>query len=105
MINKIYTVMVMEKLDQDPKTKLPEFGSERLVGWYQSLADAYSSVVYNNYDIHETCYNYALIEECSEGLYEPAINKWWFKYNKEIDEYSEIKEPEFCKGFCGFTIG
>ena len=104
-MNKIYTVMVITDLYHDEQTKCPEFGSSRLVGWYPEFNMANSSVKENSCDINETCYNYALIEECEWGLYHPASKRWWYKYNKEKDEYIPIDEPDFIKGFCGFTIG
>lgn len=104
-MNKIYTIMVMTDLTIDEKTKFPEFGSERLVGWYYEFEKAFSSVSENSCDINETCYKYALIEECEEGLYNPASKRWWFEYNREKDKYFEIEEPDFVKGFGGFTIG
>lgn len=104
-MNKIYTIMVMTDLKQDDLTKCPVFGSERFVGWYSNFEDAYSSVCENRCDINETCYDYALIEECEEGLYHPAFKRWWFKYDQEKDRYFQIDEPDFIKGYCGFTIG
>lgn len=106
-MNKIYTIMVMTNLTYDEQIKGPEFGSERLVGWYSDFENAYSSVSANNCDINETCYKYALIEECREGLYKPATpnKRWWFEYNREKNSYFQIKEPDFIKRFCGFTIG
>ncbi len=104
-MNKIYTVMVMTDLRQDPKTKCPEFGSSRIVGWYSQYPNARSSVESNNCDINETCYRYALFEECEEGLYNPATNTWWFEYDRDKDRYIEIAKPDCVKGFCGFTIG
>lgn len=89
----------------DKQIKCPEFVSSRFVGWYSEFKDAYSSVLGNSCDINETCYDYALIEECDEGLYKPANKRWWFKYNHEKDQYFQINEPDFIKGFCGFTIG
>lgn len=106
-MDKIYTVMVMTDLKPDEKTGCPEFGSSRLVGWFPEFDMADSSVKENALDINETCYHYALIEECRQGLYSPASadSRWWYQYNKEKDEYLPIAEPEFVKHFCGFTIG
>ncbi len=95
----------MTDLTYDSDTKFPEFGSSRLVGWYSKFNDAYSLVSENLCDINETCYKYALIEECYEGVYNPADRRWWFEYNREKDQYMQISEPDFVKGFCGFTIG
>lgn len=103
-MSKIYTIMTMTDLTFDEQTKNPEFVSSRLVGWYSEFEDAYSSVSENCCDINETCYKYALIEECEEGLYNPANKRWWFEYNHEKDRYFQINEPDFIKGFCGFTI-
>jgi len=97
--------MVMTDLTYDSNTKCPEFGSSRLVGWYPELEVANSAVTGNLCDINETCYQYALIEECEVGLYHPAYKRWWYKYDRENDEYIPIDEPSFIKGFCGFTIG
>lgn len=104
-MNKIYTILVMTDLTFDKQTKFPDFGSERLVGLYPELEVAQSAVTENLLDINECCYRYALIEECEVGVYHPAYRRWWFEYDKEKDEYFEIDEPEFVKGFCGFTIG
>lgn len=97
--------MVMTDLALDNNTKCPEFGSEMIVGWYSEFEDAYSAVSENRCDINETCYRYALIEECEEGLYNPANKRWWFEYKRDKDQYMQIDEPDFIKNFCGFTIG
>lgn len=104
-MNKIYTIMVMTDLYQDEQTKSPEFGSSRVVGWEPEFDKANEDVRFNVMDIYETCYRFALIEECYLGLYYPASKRWWYAYNKEKDEYEPIDEPDFIKGFCGFTIG
>lgn len=97
--------MMMTDLTCDEKTECPEFGSSRIVGWYPEFEDAYLVVSGNICDINETCYKYALIEECENGLYHPADNRWWFKYDYENDQYIQIEEPDFVKRFSGFTIG
>lgn len=105
ILNKIYTVMVMTDLYQNSKIKFPEFGDSRIVGWYPEFDMANSAVTQNMCDINETCYRYALIEECEWGLYHPANKRWWYEYNRENGEYALFDEPDFIKGFCGFTIG
>lgn len=104
-MSKIYTIMVMTDLSFNATSKFPEFGSSRLVGWYSKFEDAYSSVIENNCDINETCYQYALIEECDEGIYNPSHKRWWFEYKQEEEQYKQIEEPDFVESFCGFTIG
>lgn len=100
----IYTILVFEKLEMD-KNGWSDFGSERLVGYYTNKEKAFDAVKCNGCDINETCYDYALIEEVEEGLYNPAFNRWLFKYNSDIDKYEPIDEPSFMKHTVGFTIG
>jgi hypothetical protein len=100
----IYTILVFTRLEQD-EYGWSEFGSERIVGYYTDKEKAFDAVKSNACDINETCYNYALIEEVEEGLYNPAFNRWLFKYNSDIDKYEPIEEPGFMKHFSGFTIG
>lgn len=104
---KIYAILVMTDLSYNKDLKFPDFGSECLVGYYSSKEAAFEAVKDNCCDIWETCYDYALIEEIEEGLYNPALpnQRWFFKYNAEKYCYEEIKEPEFVKHFCGFTFG
>lgn len=97
--------MVMTDLYQDEQTKFPEFGSERLVGWYSEFEKAYSAVTENACDINECCYDYALIEGCEEGLYQPAMERYFFKFDNKERKYVPIPEPDFVKKVCGFTIG
>ena len=40
-----------------------------------------------------------------KGLYNPASKRCWFEYNRDKNSYFQIEEPDFVKGFCGFTIG
>lgn len=99
--------MTMTKLEQDEKTKFPDFGSSSIVGYYFDMDKAFDAVKENAYDINETCYDYALIEEIKEGLYQSASSdsRWFFKYNKNKDGYDQIEEPDFFKHYYSFTIG
>lgn len=102
--NKIYTILVFTKLEKDKKG-WPNFGSERLVGYYTNKDKAFNAIINNACDINETCYDYALIEEVEEGLYNAAMHRYWFEYNRAKDKYEPIEEPDFVKHFSGFTIG
>lgn len=102
---KIYTIMVMTDLGKDEETGLPDFGSRSLPGWFANFEDAYEAVSENRCDINEAYYQYALIEECVEGLYHSAVKRWWFDFDQEAGQYHEVDEPEFCKHYCGFTVG
>ena len=100
----IYTILVFTKLKKY-KCGLSDFGDQRLVGYYKDKNKAILNVKNNSCDIFETCYHYALVEEVEEGLYNPAINRWLFKFNLESGQYEQIEEPAFMKHECGYTIG
>ena len=102
---KIYTIMVVEKIEKG-LIGLPDFGSSSLCGYYFDKDVAFETVKENACDINENFYDYAVIEEVEEGLYHPATSeRWFFKYDKEKDQYEQIEEPDFLNLYCGFTIG
>lgn len=101
---KIYTLTVMEKLEQD-ELGWPHFGSTRTVGWVPALNDAKECVHYNYADIWETCYDFAVIEEVEAGLYPCCANRWFFKFNTGTKFYEAIEEPEWMKTFVNVGIG
>lgn len=100
----IYVIMPFCSFDSD-RWKTPN--DERIVGFYTDKNKAFNAVINNNADIHETVYDYCLIELIEEGFYNPAgkNHRWLFKYNKETEQYEPESEPEEWKGLSGFTIG
>ena len=100
----IYTITMLEKVEND-KNGWPSFGSTDVVGYYTDLDVAIEAVTNNACDINETVYDYAVIEKVSEGLYNPSVTSYWFKYNREKDSYEPIDEPNEVKHICGFSIG
>lgn len=106
LMDEIYVVMVMEKIEKDECDCL-NLGDERTVGWFKNHSDALVSVMGNSCDINEECYGYAIIEKVQEGLYHPAksIDREWFEFSKETGKYIRINEPDICKVYVGFTIG
>lgn len=103
-MKKIYVILCMSKLEQNPRTKFPDFGSESIMGWYEDKDTAFERVRTNACDINETCYDYAIIEEVEQGLYPASMNRWFFEYKKDKGEYIQIEEPSFMYGFCGLTM-
>ena len=102
---KIYTIMTCEFLEEYEDTGLPNYGCDKIVGFYTDLETAKSIVVNNTTDLWETVYDYACIEEVEEGINHPGQLIQWYKYNREIDKYEEIPQPEIDKRVCGRTIG
>lgn len=102
----IYLITTFTKLEPNAENKFfPNFGSTRAVAFYYSFFDAYTTVKYNNCDMWETCYDYAVIEELLPGMYPLGESRWFFKYNRTIDSYEPIGEPDFMKHYTNFTIG
>ena len=81
-------------------------GDQRCVGYYSSFEKAEEVVLDNIFDICETCYDYAVIENIPEGLYQYDQNAIWYKWNDVDEKYEKIeKRPEQYKKFVGFAIG
>ena len=79
----------------------------RCVGYYSDFKKAEDCVLDNIFDIHETCYDYAVIENIPEGLYHYDENPIWFEWDEITKRYKRINfPPKFIeKGFVGFSIG
>jgi hypothetical protein len=76
---------------------------ERTIGWYGDLISAKATVENNFCDIHETVYEYAIIEEVHAGLYPDIQVEVWFQWKN--GKYVEIPKPEEIKDFCNWAIG
>lgn len=81
----IYTIMVFEKLERN-KSGYPDFGSQRVVGFYTNKDDAFHDVQINALDIRECAYSYALIERVEEGSMERRI----------VDTFLNIMKKKTC---------
>ena len=100
---KIYIITGLTELTAD-NLGWPDYGATRTFGYYITKDNAIESVKHNVFDIHETIYDYMLIEEVEEGLYNPSTIRGWFKYAGN-NTYTEIPEPDFMKHFVGIGMG
>lgn len=100
----IYVIMVFEKCEKDDIYWI-DMGCKRIVGFKHNLKSAKQIVIDNVCDICESCYKYALIEEVVPCVYPCNDKRWYFKYNKEIQKYEKIEEPEIFKNTCSITMG
>lgn len=96
----IYTITCMEKFEEkifeDGRSSgFPTYGSTAFMGFYHDFNDAVESVIENACDINEHCYNYAVVEEILPGLYSYPRPRWFYKFNREKNEYEPIEEPKF----------
>ncbi len=106
----IYTIMVCTKQEElvyehieadGTVVKKPSgfasFGEWEIVGFFHEEESAIEAVKANACDIYETCYEYAVVEEVTPGLYSWKRNCWCFKYDGDLDEYVQIEVPEIVK--------
>jgi hypothetical protein len=77
----------------------------RCWGYYTNIEDAIDVLVNNLTDLWEGCYHYGVIEAIGPGISPYAKPRWFYKYNKHVNMYQLINEPEGLKHFCNFAIG
>ena len=74
------------------------------VGYVKSYEEAEKIVLNNDYDIAETCYNYAVIEKIPIGIYQFDTDPKWFKFNPSEERYEKCDTPDFAKGVAGWAM-
>lgn len=78
----------------------------RCVGYFSDLNDAIDAVKSNVGDIYEEgYYNYCVIEEIPEGIYQYDFKPKWFKWDKSVEGYVEFEEHNKIDYEIGFAIG
>lgn len=89
------------------ETKKSEVSDTRCVGYFNTFEKAENAVLYNSCDIWETCYDYAVIENIPEGLYQYDFHPTWYKYHKPTNGYMKCEQPDFVKAVnnVGYAIG
>lgn len=76
---------------------------ERCFGYYIEKEDAEEALRLNSCDMHETMYDYAVIEKVEPGIHPYAEITGWFQYNDEKNSYEPIEVGR--TGFCNYAIG
>ena len=89
------------------ETKKGEIHDTRCVGYFKTFEEAEYVVSHNECDIEETCYDYAVIENIPEGLYQYDFHPVWYKFHKPSGGYiREEALPNFLKATdVGYAIG
>lgn len=98
----MWFITVIEKIEYDSSTDSVDFGDIATWGFYSEMKRAAAAVRSNIADMHEGGYDYAIIEECNEGIINYTGNHQWFKWNAEHEEYYEIETLNCVKKYCGF---
>lgn len=83
----ITTINVMEKDDK-------KVFNWRTPCFRYSLEEAKNVVEKNMCDIFEYCYEYAVIEELEPCLYPERRNVWWYKWDKEKEQYCPVENDD-----------
>lgn len=66
----------------------------RTVGFYNSFEKAEKAVENNYGDIYECgYYNYAVIENIEEGLYQYDFKGKWYRWNEDNDAFERCERP------------
>lgn len=80
----------------------------RCVGFLSSFKEADSMVRSNAGDMHETMYEYAVIEQGKEAIYPMLEVVQWYRFVPTGDYrgyYVPIPPPEELANVCNFAIG
>lgn len=77
----------------------------RTWGYYSEYDRAVGALHLNKADMHDGCYEYALIEKIGEGISANVEERQWFYWDKNSKGYFETEEPEYVKCFTNFAIG
>jgi hypothetical protein len=94
---KLYPVITIEK----------DSYHDRCVGVFTKLDIAQSIIEHNDCDIHETNYEYAVIEEKETDTLYPSGKQYWYQWSgdNETGKYVPVDCPEKYKNIAGFGIG
>lgn len=104
MDNTYYFITVMENLESG-EGWLCLTGDSRCWGFFTDKQDAVDVLHKNATDLRETCYNYAVLEEYTQGICGYNFVRQFFKWDGNRQGFYEIEEPECVKNICSFAIG
>ena len=99
---KIFLITMFEDLNSEEGFLRK---ASRAVGFYGSFHEAEIAITNNYGDIRECLYDYAVLEEITEGLYPCPLNRKVYKFNEKTGKYHPIPEPKYLKHIYGMTIG
>lgn len=92
----MYFVTTIDTLEDD----------NRCVGYFKTFEEAEHVVLDNVCDIWETCYNFVVIENIKEGLYQYDYDAKWYEWNYDKKRYEKTdKIPGAYQDQIGFAIG
>lgn len=89
-----------------PVTGKPfNIGDARTFGYFSSFEEAAKRLHANACDMHETIYDFAVVEQIGFGIHPEVETRQFFQYDKKRDGYFEISEPDSVANVCNFALG
>ena len=82
-----------------------QLGYTRCIGYFETFEKAEYIVLNNVGDIEETIYNYCVIENIPDGIYQYDQNAKWYKFNNLDEVYKPCEKPKELNHLVGFGIG
>ena len=82
-----------------------QLGYTRCIGYFKTFEKAEYIVLNNVGDIEETIYNYCVIENIPDGIYQYDQNAKWYKFNDLDEVYKPCEKPKELNHLIGFGIG
>ncbi len=83
-------------------TALNKNFDKRCFGYYHDEVNALQAVFENLGDMHESCFNFLVVEKIHSGVHGSCGGQIWFKWNKG---WKKIKRPAWSVGIRNWAIG
>jgi hypothetical protein len=111
----IWCIKVLEKVEpyiykyiyeEDEDSGFNDYGSTRVWGFYYDREKCVQALHENATDMHEGCYDYAVMESYHEGICGAVHGSvQWFQWDKEQQGYFEIPVPDRESHTCSYCMG
>ncbi len=94
-----------ERLESTKNGSYDFLETGRCWGFFSEKQEAIEALHHNDTDLNETIYEFAVLEEYSEGICGGwGKTKLFFRYDKEKDGFFEIERPDSLKDFPYLTF-
>jgi hypothetical protein len=91
----IYQIGRCTHITQSVVGKYPILEDANHYAWYDSFELAEKCVTHNLGDIHETIYDWVIIEQYEFNVSNSvAVNRWVYKFDEITEKYKRVEEPE-----------
>ena len=79
--------------------------SSRCFGYFAALGEAVEAVKRNSCNMHESLYNYLVIEAFNEGIHPEVVQEYWYVWSDFAHRWEGIYKPQFTLGTINWAIG